>query len=134
MSMMYQRRSRLTPRQQSELIELIVADAPARESAGLVGLLKCGSKVFTAIIPDTCTRSLLPIIEEMVPPDSIATRTSSRHTMPLTSRTFTTVGSITQSSLPTVSTTSTGLRISDTRPSTTCGASKESRRRTSTGS
>ena len=71
MSMMYQRRSRLTPRQQSELIELIVADAPARESAELVGLLKCGSKVFTAIIPDTCTRSLLPIIVEMVPPDSI---------------------------------------------------------------
>ena len=72
MAMMYQRRSRLTPQQQSELIELIVAGAPARESAEFVGLLKCGSKVFTAIIPDTCTRSLLPIIEEMVPPDSIA--------------------------------------------------------------
>ena len=35
------------------------------------GLLKCGGKVYTAIIPDAKTNTLLPIIQEKVEPDSI---------------------------------------------------------------
>ena len=45
-----------------------------RGAAGKVAvfwLLKRGGKVYTAIIPDARTESLLPIIEEKVPPDSI---------------------------------------------------------------
>ena len=35
------------------------------------GLLKRGGKVFTAIVPNARTKTLLPIIEEKVTPDSI---------------------------------------------------------------
>ena len=35
------------------------------------GLLKRGGKVFTAIVPNARTETLLPIIEERVTPDSI---------------------------------------------------------------
>jgi len=45
-----------------------------RAAAGKVpvfGLLKRGGKVFTAIIPNARSRTLLPIIREQVPPDSI---------------------------------------------------------------
>ena len=45
-----------------------------RGAAGKVavfGLLKRGGKVFTAIIPNAKTETLLPIIEEQVEPDSI---------------------------------------------------------------
>ena len=45
-----------------------------RGAAGKVavfGLLKRGGKVYTAIIPDAKTSTLLPIIEERVTPDSI---------------------------------------------------------------
>jgi transposase len=45
-----------------------------RGAAGKVavfGLLKRGGKVYTAIIPDATTATLLPIIEEKVQPDSI---------------------------------------------------------------
>jgi transposase len=45
-----------------------------RAAAGKVpvfGLLKRGGKVFTAIIPNAKARTLLPIIREQVPPDSI---------------------------------------------------------------
>jgi transposase len=45
-----------------------------RAAAGKVpvfGLLKRGGKVFTAIIPNAKSRTLLPIIREQVPPDSI---------------------------------------------------------------
>ena len=125
---MYQRKSRLTPRQQSRLIEHFVAGATARASAEIVGvqantaarffqrlriliaskqpsyrlsgeieadesyfggvrkgkrgrgaagkvavfgLLKRGGKVYTAIIPNAKTETLLPIIEDNVEPDSI---------------------------------------------------------------
>jgi transposase len=34
-------------------------------------LLKCGGKVYTAIIPNAKTETLLPIIKEKVKPDSI---------------------------------------------------------------
>ena len=125
---MYRRRSRLTPRQQSKLMEHFVAGTTARATAELVGiqpntairffmrlrqlisskqpsyklsgeveadesyfggvrkgkrgrgaagkvavfgLLKRGGKVYTAIIPNAKTETLLPIIEENVQPDSI---------------------------------------------------------------
>ena len=128
MATMYQRKSRLTARQQSKLIEQFVAGTTARAAAELVGvqpntairffmrlrqfiaskqpsyelsgeieadesyfggkrkgkrgrgaagkvavfgLLKRGGKVYTAIIPNARTETLLPIIEEKVEPDSI---------------------------------------------------------------
>jgi transposase len=45
-----------------------------RGAAGKVaafGLLKIGGKVYTAIIPDSKTETLMPIIREKVTPDSI---------------------------------------------------------------
>ena len=125
---MYQKKSRLSPRQQGKLIEYFVAGATARAASELVGiqsntairffmrlrqliaskppsyelsgeveadeshfggirkskrgrgaaakvavfgLLKRGGKVYTAIIPNARTETLLPIIEEKVEPDSI---------------------------------------------------------------
>ena len=125
---MYKRRSRLTARQQSKLIEYFVAGVTARAASELVGvqantairffmrlrkliasklpsyelfgeieadesysggvrkgqrgrgakgkvavfgLLKRGGKVYTAIIPNAKSETLLPIIEEKVEPDSI---------------------------------------------------------------
>lgn len=125
---MYERRSRLTARQQSKLIEHFVAGTTARAAAEIIdiqantaikfyqrlrqliasktpsyklsgeveadesylggvrkgkrgrgaagkvavfGLLKRGGKVYTAIIPDAKTDTLLPIIQEHVQPDSI---------------------------------------------------------------
>ena len=125
---MYARRSRLTPRQQSKLIEHFVAGTTARAASEIIGinvktatafymrlrqliagklpsyelsgeveadesyfggmrkgkrgrgaggkvavfgLLKRGGKVYTAIIPNAKTETLLPIIEEKVRPDSI---------------------------------------------------------------
>lgn len=125
---MYARKSRLTPRQQSKLIEHFVAGTTARAASEIIGvnvktstafymrlrhliagklpsyelsgeveadesyfggtrkgkrgrgasgkvavfgLLKRGGKVYTAIIPNAKTETLLPIIEEKVRPDSI---------------------------------------------------------------
>ncbi len=125
---MYTRKSRLTPRQQSRLIEHFVAGTTARAASELIGvqantsirfymrlrqliasklpsyelsgeveadesyfgrrrkgkrgrgaggkvavfgLLKRGGKVYTAIIPNAKTETLLPIIEGKVRPDSI---------------------------------------------------------------
>jgi transposase len=125
---MYERKSRLTPRQQSRLIEHFVAGTTARAASELIGvqantairffmrlrqliasklpsyelsgeveadesyfggkrkgkrgrgsagkvavfgLLKRGGKVYTAIIPNAKTETLLPIIEQNVQPDSI---------------------------------------------------------------
>jgi transposase len=125
---MYERRSRLSVRQQSKLIEHFVAGTTARAAAEIVGLqantairfyqrlrqliasktpsyelsgeveadesyfggvrkgkrgrgaagkvavfglLKRGGKVYTAIIPNAKTETLLPIIQEKVEPDSI---------------------------------------------------------------
>ncbi len=126
--MRYERKSRLTVKQQGKLIDLFVAGATARAAAEVVGvqantaarffmrlrqliaskqpsydlsgevevdesyfggvrkgkrgrgaagkiavfgLLKRGGKVFTAIIPNARTETLLPIIREKVRPDSI---------------------------------------------------------------
>lgn len=128
MATMYERKSRLPPRQQGRLIEYFVAGATARAAAELVGvqpntairffmrlrqliasklpsyelsgeveadesyfggvrkgkrgrgaagkvavfgLLKRGGKVYTAIIPNAKTETLLPIIQEKILPDSI---------------------------------------------------------------
>jgi len=125
---MYERRSRLTPRQQGKLIEHFVLGATARATSEVVGvnvktataffmrlrqliacnlpsyelsgeveadesyfggvrkgtrgrgaagkvavfgLLKRGGKVYAAIIPNAKTDTLLPIIREVVTPDSI---------------------------------------------------------------
>lgn len=125
---MYTRKSRLTPRQQSRLIEHFVAGTTARAASELIGvqantairffmrlrqliasklpsyqlsgeveadesyfggkrkgkrgrgsagkvavfgLLKRGGKVYTAIIPNAKTETLLPIIQQKVQPDSI---------------------------------------------------------------
>lgn len=125
---MYQRKSRLTSRQQSRLLEHFVAGTTARATSELIGvqantsarfymrlrtliasklpsyelsghieadesyfggrrkgmrgrgaavkvavfgLLKRGGKVYTAIVPNAKTETLLPIIEEHVRPDSI---------------------------------------------------------------
>ena len=125
---MYERKSRLTARQQGKLIEHFVAGATARAASEVIGvnvktatafymrlryliaskqpsyelsgeveadesyfggkrkgkrgrgaagkvavfgLLKRGGKVYTAIIPNAKTETLLPIIEENVEPDSI---------------------------------------------------------------
>ena len=128
MATMYTRKSRLSPRQQSKLIEHFVAGSTARAAAEVVGvqantairffmrlrpliasklpsyrlsgeieadesyfggvrkgkrgrgaggkvavfgLLKRGGKVYTAIVPNARTETLLPIIQENVEPDSI---------------------------------------------------------------
>ncbi|GAB2199425.1 IS1595 family transposase [Sessilibacter sp. MAH4] len=128
LKLMYTRKSRLTPRQQSRLIEYFVVGATARAAAEMLGvqpntairffmrlrqliasrlprydlsgeveidesyfggvrkgkrgrsaggkiavfgLLKRGGKVFTVIIPNAKTETLLPIINEKVTPDSI---------------------------------------------------------------
>ena len=55
-------------------MEHFVAGTTARGDAGKVavfGLLKRGGKVYTAIIPNAKTETLLPIIHEKVKPDSI---------------------------------------------------------------
>lgn len=126
--MVYQRKSRLSVKQQTRLVEYFVAGATARAAGELVGvqpntsihffmhlrqviasklpsyelcgeveadesyfggarkgkrgrgaagkvavfgLLKRGGKVYTAIIPNAKTETLLPIIQEKVKPDSI---------------------------------------------------------------
>ena len=43
----------------------------AADKVPVLGLLKRGGKVFTAIIPNAKARTWLPIIREQVPPDSI---------------------------------------------------------------
>ena len=43
----------------------------AAHKAAVFGLLKRGGKVYTAIIPNAKTETLLPIIEERVDPDSV---------------------------------------------------------------
>jgi transposase len=42
-----------------------------RGASGKVGLLKRGGQVFTAIVPNARTATLLPIVEDKVTPDSI---------------------------------------------------------------
>jgi transposase len=46
------------------------------------GLLKRGGKVYTAIVPNAKTETLLPIIQEKVEPDSIVCTDTFRMTLP----------------------------------------------------
>ena len=63
---MYTRKSRLTRRQESKLIEHFVVGSTARATANVVGV-----QANTTIIPNAKTETLLPIIREYVGPDSI---------------------------------------------------------------
>lgn len=87
--MFYQRKSRMTVRQQQKLFEHFVAETTARAAAmvggvrkgrqgrgaagkvPVFGLLKRGGKVYTATIPNAQASTLIPIIREKVMPDSI---------------------------------------------------------------
>ena len=66
MATMYTRKSRLTRRQESKLIEHFVVGSTARATADVVGV-----QANTTIIPNAKTETLLPIIREYVGPDSI---------------------------------------------------------------
>ena len=66
MATMYTRKSRLTRRQKSKLIEHFVVGSAARATADVVGV-----QANTTIIPNAKTETLLPIIREYVGPDSI---------------------------------------------------------------
>ena len=136
MATMYQRRSLLTPQQQSKFIKLFVAGGATARGARLPcsGFSSAGARFSP---PSSPTPAPAPCCR--------SSRRRSRRTAIVYTVTFKAYnaldvsdfrhgGSITQSSLPTVRTTSKGLRISGTRTSATCGASMESRRRTSTGS
>ena len=93
-----------------------------RGAAGKVpvfGLLKRGGRVFTVMIPNARTATLLPIMERMILPDSIVYTDGFTVMMPWMSRIFTMSASITRNDLLTGRTTSMGLRISGTRPSGT---------------
>ena len=55
-----------------------------RGAAGKIavfGLLKRGGKVYTAIIPNAKTETLLPIIKEKIQPESVVSQTPSNRTM-----------------------------------------------------
>jgi len=92
-----------------------------RGAAGKVavfGLLKRGGKVYTVIIPNAKTETLLPIIEENVQPDSISSiRILLRPIMPWTFQPSIICALTTPNCLLTRKTISTALRISGTRPS-----------------
>ncbi len=188
---MYERRSRLTPRQQGKLIEhfvlgataraasevvdvnvktataffmglrqLIASNLPSYELSGEVeadesyfggvrkgtrdrgaagkvavfGLLKRGGKVYTAIIPNARTETLLPIIAEKVLPDSILSiRIILRAIMRWMFLISTTAESTTQSCLPGAKIISMESRISGTRRSGICANLMASSSRTFTG-
>ena len=66
MATLYTRKSRLTRRQESKLIEHFVVGSTARATANVVGV-----QANTTIIPNAKTETLLPIIREYVGPDSI---------------------------------------------------------------
>ena len=66
MATLYTRKSRLTRRQESKLIEHFVVGSTARATANVVGV-----QANTTIIPNAKTETLLPIFREYVGPDSI---------------------------------------------------------------
>ena len=88
-----------------------------RGAAGKVavfGLLKRGGKVYTAIVPNAKTETLLPIIQGKWNRTASSTRTHSGLTMRSMYSTSTNATSITQSSSPTIEITSTRSRTSGT--------------------
>ena len=190
MATMYERKSRLTARQQGRLIEYFVAGTTARAAAGLVGvqpntairffmrlrqliasklpsyelsgeveadesyfggvrkgkrgrgaagkvavfgLLKRGGKVYTAIIPNAKTETLLPIIQEKIQPDSIVYTDTFRAYNALDVSDFHHLRINHSNCSPTSATTSTGSRISGTKPNVICACSTASNRTIFTG-
>ena len=114
-----------------------------RGAAGKIpvfGILKRGGKVYTKIIPNAKSATLMPIIERKVVPDSIVYTPSRAYACPARQwtaggaimcwmcRTSTTFASTILSSLLTATIISTASRISGTRPSGTCVNSMVSRK------
>ena len=94
-----------------------------RGAAGKIavfGLLKRGGKVYTAIIPNAKTQTLMPIIEEHVRPDSIVYTDTFRSYNALDISSFRHGVSTTRSCLPIRRITSMGSRIFGTKPSVIC--------------
>ena len=107
-----------------------------RGAAGKVagfGLLKRGGKVFTAIIPNAKTETLLPIIEDRVEPGSIVYTDTFRSYDALDVTDFHHSRINHSESLPMKRITSMESKISGTRRSVTCGVSTASNRRTFIG-
>ena len=102
-----------------------------RGAAGKIpvfGLLKRGGKVYTKIIPDASGATLIPIIKRKVIPDSIVYSDCWPATMCWMCRTSTTFASTILNSSRIAKITSTGSRISGTRPSVICANSTVSQR------
>jgi len=92
----------------------------ASGKVAVFGLLKRKGKVYTAIIPNAQSVTLLPIIEQRIAPDSIVyTDTPARTTYSM-SPSSGTCASTTPSCSPTRKTTSTESRASGTRPNAIC--------------
>ena len=89
-----------------------------RGAAGKVpvfGILKRGGRVYTKMIPDASSATLIPIINRMIGPIASSIRTPGQATTRSTSRTFIISGSIIRNCSQTATTTSTASRISGTR-------------------
>ena len=92
------------------------------------GLLKRGGKVYTKIIPNASSATLMPIMERKIEPDTSSIPTVGRATTCSTCQPLSTSGSIIRSYSPTSKTILTGLSISGTRQSVTCASSTVFRR------
>ena len=92
------------------------------------GLLKRGGRVYTKIISDASSETLIPIIKRKVIPDSIVYSDSWKAYTVLDVSDFTHFESTTPNALQTRRTTSMGLRIFGTRPNAICANSTVSRR------
>ena len=103
-------------------------------TVAVFGLLKGGGKVYTAMIPNAKTKTLLPIIQEKVEPDSIVDTDTFRAYNALDIPDFH-HRRINHSKLfADKQTTSTGSRTSGTKPSATCVNTTASNRTIFTGS
>ena len=109
-----------------------------RGAAGKVpvfGLLKRGGKVYTAIIPNAKSDTLIPIIREHVKPTVLSTRIHFARMMCWTSPSFITAVSITAKSMSTNrGITSTGSRTFGTKQNVIYDGSTASKKRAFTGS
>ncbi len=93
------------------------------------GLLKRGGKVYARVIPDVKSRTLKPILERKIVPDSIVySDTLNSYNVLDVLQASNTSGSITPNSSPRIKITSTASRTSGTRPSVTCAASTHPQR------
>jgi transposase len=85
------------------------------------GILKRGGMVYTQIIPDAKSKTLIPIIRDKIQPYSIVYSDCWRARVFWMFQSSNTTGSTIQNCLQTSIIISTGLRTSGTRPSATCG-------------